>query len=424
MGKAETRLYSRARHILRDFHREKIPCIGVAGSPNLIAWDLDISSALRGWFRHSGDDVGCQTNFEQGVKLLHTAEQQLRVLKESEEETRTALAQWCDLLVGCSASAALRSFSGAARACEQGMNLVRSQILDTAGLHFHTSPELTLNYRTIDDIVAMVVQQGHTKANHSGVVMKPLECFHLIADVIYKQLKLRSEPFEWVYEGLWPLLIPEVFGPSNSNEGNKKIAPATLAITVTAVAHRLGLPALPFPAATPQSEGESTSTTLHHPLSPLLAARLASARQQGAVPALEPWVVGLFSSSTANPPQAVYSLPNATFLDAAQGDIVSGEQACARYPSLLNLFRDDLLNVSERDVSSTSVVSSWQSLCRTALVAHQRRGESDAVAQWLFVLLSLDPTAPEWDRALAGSEVSVSEWSSSTDPGAWTTDRS
>jgi hypothetical protein len=376
MGKAEARLYSRARHILRAFTRENIPCVGIAGT-HLIARDLDISRALGEWFR----DLANHQNFEQGVKLLHTAEHQLRVLTESEEGTRDALAEWCELIRSCRGPL-LHSFHEAAHACERGMDLVRSQVLETAGLQF-SSPD-PINYRTIDDIVAVVLQESRITQSEGGHVL-----FQRIADVIYKQRKLRSEPFEWVYEGLQPLLIPEALGLSHSNEGNRKIAPAALAITITAVARRLGLRALPFPASDASSPTFDGSTYSIPDLSPLLAARLASARQQGAVPSPDPWVVGLFEAS----PEFL----DATFLDAAQGDILSGEQVCARHPILSNLCLSHL--------PSTSVLSTWQSLCRTVLVAHQRRGESDAVAQWLFVLLSLDPTAAEWDRALAGAEV-------------------
>lgn len=38
----------------------------------------------------------------------------------------------------------------------------------------------------------------------------------------------------------------------------------------------------------------------------------------------------------------------------------------------------------------------WQELARTAVQAHQRRGESDLVAHWMYVLLALDPQAAEW----------------------------
>lgn len=38
----------------------------------------------------------------------------------------------------------------------------------------------------------------------------------------------------------------------------------------------------------------------------------------------------------------------------------------------------------------------WRALLRTIIQAHQRRGESDLVAHWTYVLLALDPGAAEW----------------------------
>ena len=48
--------------------------------------------------------------------------------------------------------------------------------------------------------------------------------------------------------------------------------------------------------------------------------------------------------------------------------------------------------------------------------AHQRRGESDLVAHWVYVLLALDPRAAEWGHMLAdgsgacGSMRGAAEW--------------
>lgn len=46
-------------------------------------------------------------------------------------------------------------------------------------------------------------------------------------------------------------------------------------------------------------------------------------------------------------------------------------------------------------------------MVREAIVAHQRRGNSDAVAHCLYQLLALDTTAPEWEQALAGPQVAT-----------------
>lgn len=47
-----------------------------------------------------------------------------------------------------------------------------------------------------------------------------------------------------------------------------------------------------------------------------------------------------------------------------------------------------------------AVLTVWQDLVRTIIQAHQRRGESDQVAHWTYVLLALDPAAHEWQYML------------------------
>ena len=48
-------------------------------------------------------------------------------------------------------------------------------------------------------------------------------------------------------------------------------------------------------------------------------------------------------------------------------------------------------------------------LARAVMVAHMRRGESEAVASWLYQLLALDPTAHEWDSILLPREIGSKE---------------
>lgn len=44
----------------------------------------------------------------------------------------------------------------------------------------------------------------------------------------------------------------------------------------------------------------------------------------------------------------------------------------------------------------------WRGLVRLSMEAYQRRGESDAVARWTHLLLSLDADAPEWEAIMPG----------------------
>ena len=49
------------------------------------------------------------------------------------------------------------------------------------------------------------------------------------------------------------------------------------------------------------------------------------------------------------------------------------------------------------DVSLVSVLAEF---ARVAVTAHQRRGESDAVAFWIYQLMALDTMAPEWQHVM------------------------
>jgi hypothetical protein len=59
-------------------------------------------------------------------------------------------------------------------------------------------------------------------------------CSTAVPQVLFKQAKLRNAPFEWVYDGLAPALLPQVLARS-------KGMPLALALVVAAVARRLGV---------------------------------------------------------------------------------------------------------------------------------------------------------------------------------------
>jgi hypothetical protein len=56
----------------------------------------------------------------------------------------------------------------------------------------------------------------------------------LLPQVLFKQARLRNTPFEWVYDGLAPALLPQVLERS-------KGMPLSLALVAAAVARRLGV---------------------------------------------------------------------------------------------------------------------------------------------------------------------------------------
>lgn len=110
------------------------------------------------------------------------------------------------------------------------------------------------------------------------------------------------------------------------------------------------------------------------------------------------------------------------YLDVSQNGKVLDATACvSRYPQLEGLLQEqqgEMQQAALQDSSSQigwlppqppmqsavlqapSVVAVWASLARSMVTAHQRRGESDFVAQWLYQLLALDTQAPEWAHVI------------------------
>jgi hypothetical protein len=74
-----------------------------------------------------------------------------------------------------------------------------------------------------------------------------------------------------------------------------------------------------------------------------------------------------------------------------RGELLSADEAKGRYPSLQTETNDD----EER-----ATLALWREVARTLVLAHQRRGEADAVASWMRAAMALDPAAAEWGRVL------------------------
>ena len=116
-------------------------------------------------------------------------------------------------------------------------------------------------------------------------------------------------------------------------------------------------------------------------------------KAQALPPGPGPWLLKLDTQAAAGSEEP----HSALHLDAANGKVLSADAVEQQYPAVAGLTMEEW---RER-----SVLATWQGLVRLAMQAHQRRGESDAVAHWMYVALALDPGAPEWKHVLAGPEL-------------------
>jgi hypothetical protein len=243
--------------------------------------------------------------------------------------------------------------------------------------------------------------------------------------------RLRPAAVEWLYDGLDPLFPGRVLrrgqrlvlsssgsGSGSSNEANKSKsvgvgagAPIALAAVASAIARRLGVWSVPVPAEKAASKGKekgngsaaaaSVPQSLSPLLSPSVAARMA-ARTPAAAPETGKWLL-------------VCPLGEWVW-DPSTGEVVVGEGEVERKWPLAGF-----LTTTTRSGSGGNQISpppsfslpptssdprvGWSSMLRACVVAHTRRGDSDAVAAVLPQLLALDAEAPEWGQVLRASEV-------------------
>jgi hypothetical protein len=87
------------------------------------------------------------------------------------------------------------------------------------------------------------------------------------------------------------------------------------------------------------------------------------------------------------------------FLDVSQnGKLLDAAASRTRYPHLQVAGTPP--HEARQQQQQSGVVVVWASLARTMVTAHQRRGESDSVAHWLYQLLALDTQAVEWGHVM------------------------
>lgn len=193
----------------------------------------------------------------------------------------------------------------------------------------------------------------------------------------YGKLGYKYEPFEWLYEGLNPILLSHVME-------TRKGTPAALALALSTIGLKLGIHLLPMPLNI--SEVGSTGVIdeslepLLETLPPEVASRLNSA---GCGPNPLTWILR-FDAGLAE--------SDALYVDCKEGIILTKSDMMERFPSMGQL--------TGADWREQSVLRSWNGLIELAIQAHQRRGESDLVAQWIYIRLAMDPFATEWSMVL------------------------
>ncbi len=380
MAAVDRAMYRLGRRLVDRFILNDIPFTGVLG----LAANADLSADPATFLRTHVADLN-------DPKVLGIAERQLDVLLSTEEEVRERLAKFARAMrqvaefrtrTGCPTSSALYG-------CRLGMSLITEEIRqerDPLGLDpvEHTDED---DERRIEEAVAICGANPTAEAFLEAM----------------RSLKYKYEPFEWVYEGLDPILMSTILN-CRTGPGRKKCTPAALALALATVGERVGLKLLPMPAfAASQSGGtggkgvdQQLDLSLLEGLSDDALLRMRS-KSQAVAPEPSTWLLRVDNDGSAADSEADRCVNR--WIDCKQGLVVGEEEVSARFP--------DLAGYDVARWRAESALKTWQGLVDLAIQAHTRRGESDAVANWLYVKLALDVFALEWERALTTPEIAV-----------------
>ncbi|KAI8114476.1 hypothetical protein M9434_002598 [Picochlorum sp. BPE23] len=371
MGRAEKLFYRTCLRTLDGFKSLRIPFTGVYGTC-LVNWSLDSQESVRHWCKSGVQGLN---SLQDGMDCVSRAQRQLQVLQSVEEETHKAINEWgeaVDAVVMYRRQNHLDpcDSEGIIRGNLIGMEVISREINDIMGNIINTS--VSDDMEQCIDAAACTIEKFLEPRNDQ--VEERLESF---IRSFYGRLGYKYEPFEWLYEGLSPILLTHVMQ-------TRKGTPAALALALSAIGSKVGIYLLPMPL---DDSDLGRLGAIDESLEPLLetlpsevASRLNSA---GCGPNPLTWILRLDAGLAENA---------ALYVDCKEGILLTKSDMMKRFPSMGQ--------ISAADWRQQSLLRSWNGLIQLAIQAHQRRGESDWVAHWIYVKLAMDPFAPEWGMVL------------------------
>lgn len=259
--------------------------------------------------------------------------------------------------------------------CQVGMNTISRQIKEI-------SDPLGLEQKsmTVTDLLA-AASRHISPLLDQATVNSDRERLETFVRKIYVDMKYKYEPFEWLYEGLSPIAMSHVLH-------TRKGTPAALALCLSALGERIGLMLLPMPNIL-MDQIDLTNNEVYKSFLDSLPSETAlrlKSKTQSVIPEPTTWFLRLDNGT-------IQAEDTALFINCKKGIVMDKNDMMKVNPYLANM------TLSEWRQQST--LRTWGGLIALAVQAHQRRGESDLVAHWIYMKLALDPLATEWETAIS-----------------------
>lgn len=360
---------------MHNFAKEDIPLRGAVGQHDWVAPTPDTIGYLQSIFRTS--PALQPSHIDEGMRVLRQLQSRLDVFQGADDNARMAMRQWCarERGVGDDDPYATLTALFAGTACLKSCELAEVQKTINSlskGKTAEEAEEVLEAIREYQDRIEQLVEEVNTDAAAAGVDPQAItfdrelqatedelaairrKRLHSISKVLFEKHKFRQKPFEWVYDGLSPVLLHDVL----ESRSGLSILLATIYVSVAAhLSPRYYLVMAPVPKT------------------PNAASLAGSLISRTAVSATAPTPLDWMVYAPGMPMLRIDPLNKGSITEVSPSDPV--HQVLQARPAFH--------------------MAVYAELARIMMIAHQRRGESDDVAHWMWQVMALDHRAPEWD---------------------------
>eukprot|EP01025_Chloroclados_australasicus_P009023 TRINITY_DN1341_c0_g1_i2.p1 TRINITY_DN1341_c0_g1~~TRINITY_DN1341_c0_g1_i2.p1 ORF type:complete len:415 (+),score=24.66 TRINITY_DN1341_c0_g1_i2:109-1245(+) len=376
MGSVQIALFRSLVRTILQYEKRKIPLLGIAEfQANQLPSNLYFCpvQACKYLFR-----VQTRDKVEGGFNVLRRLNFQLQHLCQADEDAKQAFAEWWQLFKD---SASNRSSAvQQVELVEQAMKMIHRMSLPMDSLfeeemekqeniYQQSQAEFTNQYGALQVRLQTMISRNYA--------LSELELLKSIKTMFFEEYNFRTPPFEWVYDGLAPLIIADVMK-------NRKGLPFSVGIIIWGACNRAGIACNMCKVS--RVEGQSIDVqNLAKGVQnlPVYVAAKHIGRSLQATPEPECW---LLQFSTSN---------SKLFMDLQNNGQIYNMDEMQQIYHLQNLLQDEHLQC----------LALLRESCRLVIMAHTRRGESDEVAKWLYQLMAMDLDAQEWEYVLQAKSI-------------------
>eukprot|EP00208_Stichococcus_sp_RCC1054_P005258 CAMPEP_0206139132 /NCGR_PEP_ID=MMETSP1473-20131121/4861_1 /ASSEMBLY_ACC=CAM_ASM_001109 /TAXON_ID=1461547 /ORGANISM="Stichococcus sp, Strain RCC1054" /LENGTH=376 /DNA_ID=CAMNT_0053532783 /DNA_START=301 /DNA_END=1431 /DNA_ORIENTATION=+ len=362
-------LYKSILKTTQAYSKASLPLTGIVGTRWTAPPTLDVVGYVRHLFRQPTDTL--QADLNEGLHAFRQLNKQLSVLQQADETYRSALSMWAREQAEVVERMRAMPQHGEAQAVLHAWGLLEVLTNDFPNSSAASRDEQLIQHQTelrssLSDLADEVRRSAPAHLMHQdqlgGTAGVGPEHLRFLSEELFQKRKFRNYPFEWVYDGLDPARLRCVLKTT-------KGMPLTLGALYTQVGTMLGVdlrmcatpvPSVHIPEELMNMKGRQV--------------RVGGSTGQGPPPLQ--WTVQTEGTEDGKPVLISVDV-------SRKGEVTTHPRASVSEPQSPYARRGFHMDV-------------WAEMARVMVTAHQRRGQSDEVAFWMYQSMALDANAEEW----------------------------